>query len=263
MREMVLNHPSALATGHIPSEVVGWLADLALGVGSLVGEGVVKYELRTMKELYEVDCLTDWALSDAMLEMRRMGYREEYLLLARLATRSPLLRGLPATLKDRFHGCEGVAMSPEEGKPLLLCAVADWVAVGLPSAPAWDQDAVVVEFDELLPDATTERRSRSVDNLTRRHHAVAISQRHRQSVVRKAAQTYPSLRLLSYRDILRVLKDFGFEVKSMQGSHAKLERGQDEVLIVPRAPAIGTVRAIYQQASRYIPEERLRPHFFN
>lgn len=229
----------------------------------MVDEGLVKNGLRAMKEFYEVDCLTDWSLRDAMLEVRRVGYREEYLRLARLATKAPLLRDLPADLKDRFHGCEGIAMSPEQGKPLLLCAVADWVAVGLPSAPAWDQDAVVVEFDELLPDATTERRSRSVDNLTRRHHAVAISQRHRQSVIREAARTYPSLRLLSYRDILRVLKDFGFEVKSMQGSHAKLERGEDEVLIVPRAPAIGTVRAIYQQASRYIPEERLRPHFFN
>ena len=81
------------------------------------------------------------------------------------------------------------------------------------------------------------------------------------------------LKRLSSRELLRALKDFGFEVVSMRGSHAKLVRtGRDgeglerrEVLVVPisRAPRIGTVRAIYRQASRFIPEEDLRPYFFN
>lgn len=81
------------------------------------------------------------------------------------------------------------------------------------------------------------------------------------------------LKRLSSREILRVLGDFGFEVESMRGSHAKLvrvcrakgEREVREVLVVPvqRAPRIGTVRAIYRQASRFIPEDELRVRFFS
>ena len=58
----------------------------------------------------------------------------------------------------------------------------------------------------------------------------------------------------------------------MRGSHAKLVRlraaeggGETcEVLVVPvhREPRIGTVRAIYRQTSRFIPEDELKPHFF-
>ena len=69
-----------------------------------------------------------------------------------------------------------------------------------------------------------------------------------------------------------MLRDFGFKVESMRGSHAKLvrvrradgDREVREVLVVPvhRVPRIGTVRAIYRQASRFIPEEELRPRFF-
>ena len=79
------------------------------------------------------------------------------------------------------------------------------------------------------------------------------------------------LRRLSSRDILRLLGDFGFKVESMRGSHAKLVRvrrasGDEDVrevlVVVHRAPRIGTVRAIYRQACRFIPEEELRPRFF-
>ena len=80
------------------------------------------------------------------------------------------------------------------------------------------------------------------------------------------------LKRLSSREMLRLLRGFGFAVESMRGSHAKLVRVRSddegrqvrEVLVVPvhRAPRIGTVRAIYRQASRFIPEEELGPHFF-
>ena len=80
------------------------------------------------------------------------------------------------------------------------------------------------------------------------------------------------LKRLSSREILRVLKGFGFEVESLRGRHAKLvrtrrddgEREQRDVLVVPiqRATHIGAVSAIYCQASGFIPEEELRPHFF-
>ena len=80
------------------------------------------------------------------------------------------------------------------------------------------------------------------------------------------------LKQLSSRETLRLLGHFGFEVESMRGSHAKLVRlrtAEDggeirEVLVVPthREPRIGTVRAIYRQASRFIPEDELKRGFF-
>ena len=79
------------------------------------------------------------------------------------------------------------------------------------------------------------------------------------------------LKRLSSREMLRLLGHSGFKVESMRGSHAKLVRlrteGGREVrdgLVVPvhREPRIGTVRAIYRQASRFIPEDELKPGFF-
>lgn len=61
---------------------------------------------------------------------------------------------------------------------------------------------------------------------------------------------------------------FGFEVESMKGSHAKFVRetdeGRREVLIVPvHDPlVIGTISAIYRQASRFIAQEDLRAAFY-
>lgn len=78
----------------------------------------------------------------------------------------------------------------------------------------------------------------------------------------------PRLRALGARDVLRALAAFGFEVASVRGSHVKLRRvtasGQVQILTVPhhRELAPGTVRAIYRQACRFVPEEELRPRFF-
>ncbi len=78
----------------------------------------------------------------------------------------------------------------------------------------------------------------------------------------------PRLRRLNSREVLRILRDFGFEVASMRGSHAKLVRmtasGERQVLTVPLHAQLrtGTVRAIYRQASRFIPGDELQARFF-
>lgn len=78
----------------------------------------------------------------------------------------------------------------------------------------------------------------------------------------------PRLRRLAARDIVRLLGNFGFEVISMRGSHAKLARvgpsGRREILIVPmrRQLTLGTVHAIYRQASRFVTDDELRQRFF-
>ena len=79
----------------------------------------------------------------------------------------------------------------------------------------------------------------------------------------------PRLRRLTSREILRILVSFGFKIVITRGSHAKLvrelESGERQVLTVPihSQLAIGTVRAIYRQASRYIPASDLQTKFFS
>jgi predicted RNA binding protein YcfA (HicA-like mRNA interferase family) len=76
------------------------------------------------------------------------------------------------------------------------------------------------------------------------------------------------LKSLAARDVLRALASFGFVVASIRGSHAKLRRETTsgrQILVVPlhKQLAPGTLRAIFRQACRYIPEEDLRPWFFH
>jgi predicted RNA binding protein YcfA (HicA-like mRNA interferase family) len=67
---------------------------------------------------------------------------------------------------------------------------------------------------------------------------------------------------------LRALRAFGFEVTTIRGSHAKLRRvlagDEVQILTVPlhRELAPGTLRAIFRQACRFIPEPELRPYFY-
>ena len=81
----------------------------------------------------------------------------------------------------------------------------------------------------------------------------------------------PRLKRLTSREIVRFLGNFGFEVVSVRGSHAKLvrqapgEKGvRKQILVVPihRRISVGTIHAVYRQASRFIPEDDLRPGFF-
>ena len=78
----------------------------------------------------------------------------------------------------------------------------------------------------------------------------------------------PKLRVLSGEEVVRVLSKFGFEVVSQKGSHVKLRRvlpdGTKQTLTVPIHEELdkGTLKAIIRQASRYLPEEELKPHFY-
>ncbi|UCH35363.1 MAG: type II toxin-antitoxin system HicA family toxin [Armatimonadota bacterium] len=77
------------------------------------------------------------------------------------------------------------------------------------------------------------------------------------------------LRRLSGRQVVAALARFGFAILSQRGSHVKLRRvgpgGERETLVVPVHPELdpGTLRAIFRQASQYIPENELRPHFYS
>jgi predicted RNA binding protein YcfA (HicA-like mRNA interferase family) len=78
----------------------------------------------------------------------------------------------------------------------------------------------------------------------------------------------PKLKNLSDNNVCAILALFGFEVFSQRGSHVKLRRilkdGTKQILTIPLHDELdkGTLKAIYRQASMYIPSEKLRPHFY-
>ena len=76
------------------------------------------------------------------------------------------------------------------------------------------------------------------------------------------------LRVLSGKQVADILGKFGFVLHNTNSSHLKLRRigiGGRETLVIPDHSPIarGTLRAIYNQACRYVPQADLRPHFFN
>ncbi|MBI2087042.1 MAG: type II toxin-antitoxin system HicA family toxin [Candidatus Zambryskibacteria bacterium] len=75
------------------------------------------------------------------------------------------------------------------------------------------------------------------------------------------------LRVLSGKDIVKFLRKEGFEIEYGKGSHSKLFKligGKKESITIPlhKEIAEGTLRAIYNQASKFISEEKLRKYFY-
>jgi len=76
------------------------------------------------------------------------------------------------------------------------------------------------------------------------------------------------LRILSGEEIVKIFSRFGFKIVSQKGSHVKLRRilkdGTKQTLTIPLHKELdkGTIKAIFRQALRYIPEEKLKPHFY-
>jgi predicted RNA binding protein YcfA (HicA-like mRNA interferase family) len=78
----------------------------------------------------------------------------------------------------------------------------------------------------------------------------------------------PQLRVLSGREVIAVLGEFGFHRALQRGSNVKLQRamldGRVQTLTIPDHHEIdrGTLQAIYRQALRFIPDSELRPKFY-
>ena len=77
------------------------------------------------------------------------------------------------------------------------------------------------------------------------------------------------LKTLSGQDVLKIFAKFGFEKVDQEGSHLKIRRqflaGGRQSLTIPLHDEIdkGTLKAIFRQALRYIPESDLYPHFYS
>lgn len=182
MREMILNHASVAAAGR--HEATAWLADVVNGMKSLVLSRVVSQKtLRMYRPLYEIGCPGEWSLYDVSRELQKQGKVEEFRFFVRLAYKVPLLSDVDSDVKNRFLACETTecetkTLPPEDGAPLVLCAITGGVAVGFPSEPIWDRDRITVAFRELLPDDTFKEADEEIDHLARPAHAGPITARH-------------------------------------------------------------------------------------
>ncbi len=176
MREMVLHHASVTSPDR--SMAVTWLKDVATGMAQLVAKKVAQPSLRTQHSVYAITCLPDYSLGHAYEWLREDGARDEYKFLMRLSTKYPLLSDSELDVKDRFLACEAKELPPEDGGPLVLCAITNWIAVGFPSDHVWDHDRLTVSFKELLPDESIEEISETIDYLARFVHAHSIYERH-------------------------------------------------------------------------------------
>ncbi len=79
----------------------------------------------------------------------------------------------------------------------------------------------------------------------------------------------PKLKTLSGEDVIKIFESFGFSIAGQKGSHVKLKRTtKDDIkqtLTIPNHQELdkGTLKTIYNQASRYILEGDLRKHFYS
>ncbi len=77
----------------------------------------------------------------------------------------------------------------------------------------------------------------------------------------------PKLKILSGKETIAILGLYDFCVVVQKGSHVKLRRelyGERQTLTIPDHKSLdrGTLHAVFRQASRYVNESELRPHFF-
>ena len=179
MREMVLNHASLVP----PDEhtCLCWLRDLSVGISILTRHRVVDSALRSFAPPEEVWCLPGYSLRDAMYSLIATA-RDEANFLLHLTAKAPLLVGLSAATKDQFLACETVSLCPDDGEPLLICAIQGWITVSFPSKPDWEQNALTIRFRKLLPDDEWCEDQEVIDNLACTEHAAPICERHRARV---------------------------------------------------------------------------------
>jgi len=78
----------------------------------------------------------------------------------------------------------------------------------------------------------------------------------------------PKLKALSGKDLIRIFGEFGFSIAGQKGSHIKLVRvanSNRQTLTIPNHDELdkGTLKAIYNQALRYIDRENITRNFYS
>lgn len=175
---MVLNHASLRVDHRQRGDIAGWLVGLAQGMAQLVQRNVVATALRMVRAPSEIYFAEGYSLFDGYASLRDGGHREEFLFFVRLASKLPMLQDVAADIEKRFLGCESLKLPPDEGEPLLLCAIADWISISFPSHAGWDRSRLGVSFMELRRDGSFEETAEDIDNVARRSHAETIVEQH-------------------------------------------------------------------------------------
>jgi predicted RNA binding protein YcfA (HicA-like mRNA interferase family) len=78
----------------------------------------------------------------------------------------------------------------------------------------------------------------------------------------------PKLRDISGKKLIKVFENFGFNFVGQKGSHIKMSRivsGKTQTLVIPNHFSIakGTLKDIFTQALKYIPEKELKKIFYS
>ena len=78
----------------------------------------------------------------------------------------------------------------------------------------------------------------------------------------------PKIRVLSAKEIISFFEKEGFSIARQNGSHVRMQRSLisgKQFLVIPnhKTIAIGTLKAIYNQAKIFVPEEKLFLFFYH
>ena len=240
MREMVLNHASLRVFD--PHTAVAWLKGMAAGMLVLVNDGVAQETLVMSQSIYETNYLTNrssWNDLDEVLQgLRRSGARDERDFIM------DLLFNKGRSLSDigRLRDCKATTLPPEDGKPLVLCAITDGIAVGFPS-DGWERDQLTISFNETLIDddgnIVEKSKTKTIDNLTLRTHARTICRRHHQRQRDARRRCRKGTELWEVREIAFPNLVFGPDV---EGHIAKLG-GTDLRMLVEKLAMLNVLTA--------------------
>ena len=185
MRQFVLNHASLVAKSH--TDVIILLRNVVDGMTMLLKNNIAKPILRSYTENPKIQCPAPLSLNDIIWSDALKKDRDLRNFLIGVISKISLLDNLEENYKDRFIGCEylsssssvggSISLTPDEGAPLVLCAVTDWIATGF-ATNDWDCEQIIVHFNELMDDGSIIKVSEKIDNLTRYSHAKSIFTSH-------------------------------------------------------------------------------------
>lgn len=183
MRQFVLNHASLVAESQ--ADVVPLLKDVVEGMAILVKKNVADAILHSDNP--QIRCPAPLPLIDFIWSDTLEIEKELKIFLSKIISKISTFDNLEENYKDRFIGCDylsssssegrSISLTPDEGAPLVLCAVTDWIATGF-ATNDWDCKQIEVHFNEIQDDSSFENVYEFVDNLTRQCHASYIIKNH-------------------------------------------------------------------------------------
>jgi hypothetical protein len=152
MREMILNHASVKSPDL--EIATSFLREIVIGIAELVRAKHCSPVILSHHPLYEIMVTEGLSVSDVLHQLKEEGFKDEYIFFLRLNNKAPFIDELEYDIRNRLLGCQAIDLSIDDGAPLILCAQTDAVEIGFPSDALWDQDRVVIHWEEIQSDET-------------------------------------------------------------------------------------------------------------